>query len=56
MTIGQLRTVILLGNLGAATALLGVGGKFLWRKVIVGPPRVKVAKIPHPKVDASNQR
>jgi hypothetical protein len=56
MTIGQLRTVILLGNLGAVTALLGVGGKFLWRKVVVGPPRVKVVKIPHPKVDASAQR
>jgi hypothetical protein len=56
MTIGQLRTLILVGNLGVVTGLLGVGGKFLWRKVVVGPARAKALKIPRPKVDNSGER
>lgn len=56
MTIGQLRTLILVGNLGVVTALIGVGGKFLWRKVVVGPARAKPLKIPRPKVDTSGER
>lgn len=55
MTLGQLRSLILIGNLGAAAGLCGVGAQFLWRKVVTGPERVREVKIPKTTVQSADK-